>query len=340
MTAKQRSLLLFCLLSMLLCSCTAANTGVADAAPVQYFRLASSQSENYVTNQACQKFCDLVEERSDSTIIIRPYFNSILGESSSVLEQCRFGGVDFVRVSATDVSSYAPLLTALQMPYEYTSDKHLFRVLDGEIGQTVLDSLSASDLSGITYFYAGYRCFFSTEKVLGSLDEMRDLRLRVDASPFMQNLVEQWHADAVSLSDSDTAAALRSQQVDGAEDNLPTYVDSGYYRVAPYWVYDRHSYNADVLIASSHSMEALTEHQRILIKECADEAADWQREHWIDAEVRAMMHASRSGCYMALMDNAEAARFRKAAQPLYHDLTEEQQKIVSEIDRLADTPDK
>lgn len=340
MIAQQRNFLLFCLLSMLLCGCADADTGAAGAVPVQYFRLASSQSENYVTNQACQKFCDLVEDGSDGTIIIQPYFDSALGEADAVLEQCRFGGVDFARVSATEAFSYAPLLTALQMPYEYTSDKHLFRVLDGEIGQTVLDSLSASDLTGITYFYAGYRCFFSTEKVLGSLNEMRGLHLRVDASPFMQNLVEQWGADAVSVSDSDLAAALRSGQVDGAEDNLPTYVDSGYYRVAPYWVYDRHSYNADILIASSHSMEALTEPQRNIIEECAAEAAAWQREHWINAEVRAMMHASRSGCYMALMDNAEAARFRRAAQPLYHDLTEEQQEIVSEIDRLADAPDE
>ncbi|MGM9630143.1 TRAP transporter substrate-binding protein DctP [Butyricicoccus sp.] len=324
-------------LPLLLCGCTGGNAEREDTMSVQYFRLASGQSENYVTNQACTQFCKLVEERTDGSVIIEPYFDNSLGTEDEMLEQCRFGGIDFVRVSAAGASKYAPQLTALQMPYEYLSDKHLFRVLDGDIGRTALDSLDAADLDGLTYFYAGFRCFFSTEQVLDSLDKMDGLCLRVSSSSFMPDLVRQWGAQAVSLSGSDLAAALRSGQVDGAEDNLPTYVDSGYYRLAPYWVYDRHTYNADLLIASKSSMEQLTDEQRNVIADCAAEAAQWQREHWINAEVRAMMHASRSGCYMALMDSDEAERFRAAAQPLYETLTEEQKNIVLAISELADS---
>lgn len=334
------SVSLLMILPLLLCGCTGGNTGREDTTSVQYFRLASGQSENYVTNQACTRFCDLVAERTNGSVMIEPYFDGSLGNEDEVLEQCRFGGIDFVRVSAAGASKYAPQLTALQMPYEYVSNEHLFRTLDGDIGRTALDSLHTSDLQGLTYFYAGFRCFFSTEKVLDSLDEMRGLHLRVSAASFMTDLVKQWGAQAVSLSGSDLAAALRSGQVDGAEDNLPTYVDSGYYRLAPYWVYDRHTYNADILIASESSMELLTDAQRSMIADCAAEAAQWQREHWINAEVRAMMHASRSGCYMALMDRDEADRFRAAAQPIYENLTEEQQEIVEEISRLADSEDK
>ena len=327
----------FLILLLLLCGCTGTTLTTEQADSVQYFRLASAQSKNYITNQACSRFCDMVAERTDGKIIITPYFDNSLGNAGEALEQCRFGGIDFVRVSAADASEYAPQLIALQMPYEYTSDKHLFQVLDGEIGQAALESLHTSEMEGLSYFYAGFRCFFSTERSLGSLDEMQGLRLRVSSAPFMTDLVEQWGAQAVSLSDTDLAAALRSGKIDGAEDNLPTYVDSGYYRLAPYWVYDRHTYNADVLIASQASLQQLTEEQRAILADCAAEASKWQREHWINAEVRAMMHASRNGCYMALLDNDEAKRFQAAAQPLYENLTEEQQNIVSEIAKLADS---
>lgn len=326
------------LLTALLCGC-ADGEPTGDAAPTRYFRLASGQSENYVTNQACLRFCDAVREKSGGTLVIEPYFDSALGGETSALEQCRFGGVDFARVSATGAAQYAPLLTALQMPYQYTSDGHLFRVLDGEIGQAVLDSFEPSGLTGLTYFYAGYRCFFSAKQVLGSVESMRGLRLRVDASPVMNQLVGLWGAEAVPLAEDDLAAALRSGQVDAAEDNLPTYVDSGYYRLARYWVYDRHTYNADVLVASAQTMQLLSADERRLIADCAAEAASWQREHWINAEVRAMMHASRNGCYMALMDDAEAERFRAAAQPLYDSLTAEQQQIVESAKALADPPE-
>lgn len=116
------------LLAILLSGC-AGGKAAQSARETRYFRLASSQSENYVTNQACLRFCDAVRKRSGGSIIIEPYFDSTLGEDTQALEQCCFGGVDFARVSATSAAQYAPQLTALQMPYEYTSDKHLFRVL-------------------------------------------------------------------------------------------------------------------------------------------------------------------------------------------------------------------
>ena len=330
--------LVFAAASVIWCGCAGRNTASEQTAQVRYFRLASNQSENFVTNQACSRFCEMVKERSGGTIVIEPCFDGELGDEASVLEQCRFGGIDFARVSASAAAQYAPQLTALQMPYEYTSEEHLFRVLDGEIGQDVLSSFSEYDITGLTYFYAGYRCFFSAERALDSLGSMRGLRLRVAASPVMDSLVEQWGAEVVNLSGSDLAAALRSGAADGGEDNLPTYVDSGYYRLAPYWVYDRHIYNIDVLVASSASMDVLTEGERALIAACAAEAAEWQRPQWISAEVRAMMHASRNGCYMALLDDEETARFREAAQPVYELLTESQQEIVEAVGLLADPP--
>ncbi len=38
-------------------------------------------------------------------------------------------------------------------------------------------SLENKGLTGLSYFYAGYRCFFTTGKAITSLDDMKDLRL-------------------------------------------------------------------------------------------------------------------------------------------------------------------
>ena len=313
--------------------CVGCQPAEAPPAETQYFRLASNLSHNFVTNQALQLFCDIVEERSEGRIHIEPYFDGELGTEDAVLEQCIYGGIDFARVSSGTAAAYAPLLTALQMPYEYTSDEHIFRVLDGEIGREVLQTLPDS-LYGVTYLYAGYRCFFSTNAPLGSLEQVKGKRLRV-AAVQMGALVEQWGASAIPLDEDELTLALRSGTVDGAEDNLPSYVFGGYYRLAPYWVYDRHSYMTDVLIASAQSMERLTPDDRALVLACAKEAAAWQREHWIAAEVRAMMHASHNGCYMTLLQDDEAVRLREAALPVYDNLTDAQAAVVEAVRALA-----
>lgn len=238
-------------LLLMLCACT----GGTDEPHIRYYRLASGQSENYLANQACQRFCDMVRRETDGAIQILPSFDNELGTDASALEQCVYGGIDFVRTPISSAAAYAPQLAALQLPYEYTSDKHLFRVLDGAVGQQVMASLKDKGLTGLSYFYAGYRCFFTTGKAITSLDDMKNLRLGTEDSSQMKQVIPMWGAEVVTLPPDEIALALRTDRIDGAESTLPTYVDSGYYQLAPYWTYDRHSYNADVLVASSETWE-------------------------------------------------------------------------------------
>lgn len=320
-------------LLLMLCACT----GGTDEPHIRYYRLASGQSENYLANQVCQRFCDQVRRETDGAIQILPSFDNELGTDASALEQCVYGGIDFVRTPISSATAYAPQLAALQLPYEYTSDKHLFRVLDGAVGQQVMASLKDKGLTGLSYFYAGYRCFFTTGKAITSLDDMKDLRLGTEDSSQMKQVIPMWGAEAVTLPPDEIALALRTDRIDGAESTLPTYVDSGYYQLAPYWTYDRHSYNADVLVASSETWETFSQEEQTIIERYAAEAASWQRDHWQSAEVRAMLHASRSGCYMALLDEEQADKFRAAVQPIYEHLSDAQKEVVQAVQALADS---
>ena len=67
---------------------------------------------------------------------------------------------------------------------------------------------------------------------------MQGLRLGTEDSSQMQQIIPQWGAVAVTLPPDEFALALRTHRIDGAESTLPTYVDSGYYLLAPYWPYD------------------------------------------------------------------------------------------------------
>lgn len=323
------------LLLLLLCGCGRGG----ETAEIRYYRLVSGQSANHLANQACERFCSLVEKESGGAIQIIPSFENELGTDASALEQCVYGGIDFVRTPLSAAAAYAPQLSALQLPYEYTSDEHLFRVLDGDVGADAMDSLEEQGLTGLSYFYAGYRCFFTTDKPITGLDDMQGLRLGTEDSSQMQQIIPQWGAVAVTLPPDEFALALRTHRIDGAESTLPTYVDSGYFLLAPYWTYDRHSYNADVLVASSETWAEFSPEEQQLLLQCAAEAASWQRAHWQGAEVKAMLRASRSGCYMALLSEEQTELFRDAAQPLYEHLSETQKEVVRRVRALSDESD-
>lgn len=110
------------------------------------------------------------------------------------------------------------------------------------------------------------------------------------------------------------ALALRTDRIDGAESTLPTYVDSGYYQLAPYWTYDRHS-NADVLVASSETWETFSQEEQTIIERCAAEAASWQRDHGRAQRFeQCCMHPAAAAT--ALLDEEQAEKFRAAVQPI------------------------
>ena len=76
------------LLLLLLCGCGRGG----ETAEIRYYRLASGQSANHLANQACERFCSLVEKESGGAIQIIPSFENELGTDASALEQCVCGG--------------------------------------------------------------------------------------------------------------------------------------------------------------------------------------------------------------------------------------------------------
>ena len=142
-------------------------------------RLANSHNAEHITSQACQMFADLVNEKTDGRITIECHFAGELGDERSTIEQCQFGGLDFTRVSSGASAEFAPLMNALQMPYEYTSVDHLFEVLDGEIGQEVFETFKDNNLVGITYLHPGSRNFFNSKKEIHTPADLAGMKIRV-----------------------------------------------------------------------------------------------------------------------------------------------------------------
>ena len=70
--------------------------------------------------------------------------NSSLGDEPAVMEQLEFGGIDFTRFSLATLADMFPKLNLLQMPYLYKDSEHMWKVLDGELGDMFMAELDDS----------------------------------------------------------------------------------------------------------------------------------------------------------------------------------------------------
>ena len=187
MTRRQLLRLLAAAPALAVTGCTAQSASSQQEKPL-ILRYAENQPEDYPTSKAAKAFAELVAQRTGGRVKVLVYSGAELGAEQSVIQQMQFGGVDFSRVSLSQLAEYEPELSVLQLPYLYSDAQQMWRVLDGDIGDEFLAMLDGMDLVGLSWFDAGVRSFYTREKVTG-LDDLQGLTIRVQESDMMSDMI-------------------------------------------------------------------------------------------------------------------------------------------------------
>ena len=286
----------------------------AAARPI-VLRLADNQPDGYPTVVGDLEFARLVEERSNGRIKVEVYNNGQLGDEKSAIEQVQFGGIDFTRVSISPLSNFNPLLNALQMPYLYRDADHMWKVLNGEIGEYFLDSMVGSGFVGLVYYDSGARNFYNSVKPIYTVADMRGMKIRVQESTLMMGLVSALGAVPTPLPYGDVYSALQTRVIDGAENNWPSYDTSSHYEVAKFYSIDEHTRVPEMIIASKITMDKLSQADQELIKQAARDSAPVQIQAWADFEKRSEEKVVAAGSMINRIN--DQAEFAAAMAPLY-----------------------
>ncbi len=288
--------------------------------PELILRYAENQPEGYPTTRAARAFAEMIFERTGGRVQVRVYSNGELGSETSIVEQMECGGIDFSRISVMSLGEFVPETYVLQLPYLYEDGDHMWTALDGPIGQVFLDSIRKRiGLTGLAWFDAGARHFYTNEPV-ETLDDLKGLRIRIGESSLMQSIVSDLGAVPVPLPYDDVYSALAKGEIDGAENNWPSYAFTGHYEVSKYMLLDEHTRIPELLLASGEAMEelaALDEGYPELVRECAKEAQELERELWTEEEENSEQRMRAAGVTVTTLSAGELARFQAAVQPIY-----------------------
>lgn len=300
-------------------------------APEYVFFYAENQTADYPTTLGALRFAELVQERTQGRIHIIVESEAKLGAESEVLEQIQYGGIAFARISLSQIAEQVPEMNVLQLPYLYRDSEHMWRVLDGEIGDDFLQKVSPYGYIGLSWYDAGARNFYSVDKPITCLEDFQGMTIRVQESDMMVDMVEALGAKAVKIAYSSVYSALQRQTIDGAENNWPSYEAMSHYEVAPYFTVDEHTRVPEMQICSAYIWEQLSEEDRKIIRECAQESAEYERELWRDREETARQTAIENGTQVIRLSSEEKERFRNAMSGIYEDYCADSTELIQKI---------
>ena len=299
------------------------------AAPI-VMRLAETHPQDYPTTKGDYEFARLVKERTNGRIVVEVFHSKQLGEEAAVIEQVQLGAIDMTRVSISAVSSFVRDLDAFQLPYLYRDAAHMWKVLDGPIGQEILKKHEAFNFVGVGWFESGSRNFY-TKKQVKTVGDLKGMKIRVQQAPLMVGMVQALGAVATPLPYGEVYSALQTGVVDGAENNWPSYLTTSHFEVAKYWISDEHTRVPEITVGSKKIFDKLSKEDYALILKAMKDAQPYQFKLWVDFEKVAEKAVRDRGSIITQVSPQEKQKFMDAMKPLYDKQSPEIMGVVNKI---------
>ncbi len=267
----------------------------ANVSDVKTIRLAHGLDVNHPVHRAMFAMGEDLVERSNGSLKLEIYPSQQLGTEREVLELLQIGSLDMTKVSVATLENFAPKAKALGLPYLFRNREHAFSVLDGPIGQEVLDDGKKYWLKGLCFYDAGSRSFYTKDKPVMAPADLNGKKIRVMESNTAMDMVSNLGGSPTPISWGELYTALQQGVVDGAENNPPSFYLSRHYEVCKYYALNEHTYSPDVLVASTHFWDALTEKEQQWMQESVKKSVAHQRSLWAEAEAEALEAVKKAG---------------------------------------------
>lgn len=288
---------------------------VTTSAWAREFRAADTQSEDYPTVEALRYMGRLIAERSGDRHQIRVFHSRQLGEEKETIEQTRVGAIDLNRTNVALIGAFVPAMNVLAMPFLFRSIEHMQKVLDGPIGTAILDSFEPYGFVGLTFYDSGARSIYNSVRPIRSIADMKGLRLRVQQSELMSDMIKALGANPIELPYGQVRTGLATKLIDGAENNWPSYVTTDHYKYAGYYTLTEHTMSPEVLVMSQKAWDSLSSEDRKIFREAAIESSHFMRERWKALEERSRRQAESAG--VTIITDFDRKPFEAAMDGIY-----------------------
>jgi len=286
----------------------------ADMDPVT-LRLAHVVNEQDGFHIAATKFEELVEERTDGKVNIEIFPNASLGDERTLLEGMQIGTVDMGVITNGPVANFVEEMAVFELPFLFPSPEAAYSVLDGPIGQELLDKLADVNLKGLAYAERGFRNLTNSERAVNSPEDLDGLRIRVMENPVYTDTFRELGANAIPMAWTEALTAMQQGTIDGQENPVNVIHSFKLDETQNYMTLSRHTYAPAIFVMGMPAWNQLPEAAQTVLEEAAQEAAEHERQ--VNADMEAEQLAALREAGMEINDTPDMEAFQAAVAPVY-----------------------
>ncbi|RZS56924.1 TRAP transporter substrate-binding protein [Sphaerotilus mobilis] len=268
---------------------------------------------NEQSNQgrAVKVFAEAVEKASGGKMKVRAIGAAALGPDTQ-MQQALIGGAQEMMVGSTaTLVGISKEMALWDTPFLFNNAKEADAVLDGPIGQKVMDKLQDKGLVGLAYWENGFRNLTNTKRPVTKLEDLDGIKLRVMQNNVYLDSFKLLGANAVPLPFSELFSALETKTVDGQENPYNTILSSKFYEVQKYLSVTNHVYSPWIVTVSKKWWDGLSKDEQKVLLDAARSARDFERKDTRDEAAKALAELKAKGMQINELPATESARMRE-----------------------------
>jgi len=255
--------------------------------PLNLFLRAAEDFERRVNEQQTEH--EIQVEIMTLTEYSHRYNNGVIVTKHDLLDLMEAGQIEMSQMYTTWLAErYEQDFLAFDMPFLFRDHDHATRVLEGEVGETLLAKLTdKSNVRGLSFTYSGgFRQMISSKKV-STLEELAGTPVRSNRNPVAQATIRALGMKPVVAEVEDLRQVVVDGLAHGGETNYPRMYPLRHNEVTKSVIDTGHSLFLTSMIIGNRFWDSLSPQVQAVIKQAAVLAGREERAETIRDGARA-----------------------------------------------------
>ncbi|WP_109428073.1 TRAP transporter substrate-binding protein [Aggregatibacter kilianii] len=284
---------------------------------------------------AAKKFNELLAEKTKGEIKLKLFPDSTLGNAQTMIAGVRGGTIDLEMSGSPNFTGLVQKLNVIDIPFIFKNREHVYKVLDGEIGQGLLKELEAQGLKGLAFWDVGFRAFSNSKHTVTKPEDIKGLKVRTNQNPMYIEAFSLLGANPVPMPLAELYTALETRAVDAQEHPIGIFWSSKLYEVQKYLSLTNHGYTPLIVVMNKAKFDSLSPELQNALLDAAKEAGNFQRDLNVKNEQEIITKLRKDG--IEVTEQVEPASFKAIIEGKVRKsfIDKNGDELIKQIDALA-----
>lgn len=329
---KLVALLLALVMVFALCAC--GNNATSNDNQTYTISIGHSDTTQNLIHISLEHFAKAVNEKTNGRVTIQIFAAEQLGSNKEMIEMVKMGNLDAMMLPSGQQADFCPKFKALSLPFLFSDYEHVYKVLDGEIGQELLEGLEENNMIQLAYWENGLRQFTNSKRPIEKPEDLAGLKFRTPEDKMTMAIFAAYGASASPFAFSELYLALQQGTFDGQENPVANIYANNFQDVQKYLTMVNYQYQPKDMIFSLTTWNKLPADIQQVLLDCAKEYGAEHRKAIVDSEAQMLAELEAAGMQIGYPDTAP---FIEQAQSVYTDFYAENpwaEDLVARINAL------